>query len=187
MESRVDYTVSVSAALSQLKESARSTAATPSRTQAFVWIATATATGAIVMAMELTAFRLYAPYFGNSIYVWGSMISVVMLALAAGYSLGGWIADRWPTDTVLFLIVLGSGVYQLVIVFIQRAAMLKLWHMGDFAGPTLATVIIFAPPMAALAMTSPFVIRLLARMGHVGRSEERRVGKECRARWSPER
>lgn len=145
-----------------------SDAAPPSRARAVLWIGTATVTGAIVMAMELTAFRLYAPYFGNSIYVWGSMISVVMLALAAGYSLGGWIADRWPNDTVLYLIVLGSGVYQLVIVFIQRPAMLKLWHMGDFAGPTLATVIIFAPPMAALAMTSPFVIRLLARMGHVG-------------------
>lgn len=136
--------------------------------RAFLWIGTATATGAIVMAMELTAFRLYAPYFGNSIYVWGSMISVVMLALAAGYSLGGWIADRKPTETVLFLIVLGSGLYQLVIVFLIRAVLLKLFDKGDFAGPALATVIIFVPPMTALAMTSPFVIRLLARAGHVG-------------------
>src|SRR5579863_3759394 len=109
MESRVDYTGSVSTALSQLKESVSSTPGAPRRWQAFVWIATATATGAIVMAMELTAFRLYAPYFGNSIYVWGSMISVVMLALAIGYSLGGWIADRWPTDAVLYFLVLGSG------------------------------------------------------------------------------
>jgi spermidine synthase len=143
-------------------------AALPSSARAFLWIATATVTGAIVMAMELTAFRLYAPYFGNSIYVWGSMISVVMLALAAGYSLGGWIADTWPTDTVLYFIVLGSGVYQLLIVFVERAALLKLWHMGDFAGPALATVLIFGPPMTALAMTAPYVIQLLARTGHVG-------------------
>ena len=143
-------------------------AASPSSGRAFLWIGTATLTGAVVMAMELTAFRLYAPYFGNSIYVWGSMISVVMLALSAGYSLGGWIADRKPTDAVLFLIILGSGGYQLVIVFVQRSVMLKLWHMGDFAGPALATVIIFVPPMTGLAMTSPFVIRLLARTGHVG-------------------
>src|SRR5277367_5075031 len=45
---------------------------------------------------------------------------------------------------------------------------MKLWRMGDFVGPTLATVAIFGPPMLALAMTSPFVIRLLARTGHVG-------------------
>jgi len=149
-------------------ENAHFDAGSPSGGRAFLWIGTATLTGAVVMAMELTAFRLYAPYFGNSIYVWGSMISVVMLALSAGYSLGGWIADRKPTEVVLFLIILGSGVYQLVIVFVQRAVMLKLWQMGDFAGPALATVIIFVPPMTALAMTSPFVIRLLARTGHVG-------------------
>jgi len=150
------------------QENGTSDAAAPSSGRAFWWIGTATVTGAIVMAMELTAFRLYAPYFGNSIYVWGSMISVVMLALSAGYSLGGWIADSRPSDTVLYCIVLGSGVYQLLIVFLMRAVLLKLWQSGDFLGPVLATAIIFGPPMVALAMTSPFVIRLLARAGHVG-------------------
>jgi spermidine synthase len=140
----------------------------PSRGKAFLWIATAAVTGAVVMAMELTAFRLYAPYFGNSIYVWGSMISVVLLALAVGYGLGGWIADRMSSDTVLYSFILGSGLYQLGIVFVVRTVLLKLWQSGDFLGPVVATVIIFVPPMAALAMTLPFVIRLLVRGGHVG-------------------
>jgi spermidine synthase len=120
------------------------------------------------MAMELSAFRLYAPYFGNSIYVWGSMISVVMLALAVGYGLGGWIADRTTTDVVLYWAVLVSGLYQLAIVFALRALLMKIWRWGDFAGPVSATVVIFVLPMTALAMTSPYVIRLLARAGHVG-------------------
>jgi spermidine synthase len=141
---------------------------TPGRGIAFLWIATATLTGAIVMAMELTAFRLYAPYFGNSIYVWGSMISVVMLALSVGYALGGWAADRWPSDAVLYFVVLGSGLYQLGIVFVWRAVLMKVYLSGEFVGPVMATTIIFVPPMTALAMTSPFVIRLLARAGHVG-------------------
>lgn len=168
MESRVDYTGSVSTALSQLNESVRSTAPAPSRTQAFLWIATATATGAIVMAMELTAFRLYAPYFGNSIYVWGSMISVVMLALAIGYSLGGWLADRSQGAAPLYWIIFASGAYQLAIVFASRAILLKAFPWGYFVGTTVTTIVIFAPPMTALAMTSPYVIRLLARSGHVG-------------------
>ena len=150
------------------QENGPSDAAAPSGGRAFLWITTATVTGAIVMAMELTAFRLYAPFFGNSIYVWGSMISVVMLALAGGYGLGGWIADLWPRDTVLYFIVLSSGLYQLLIVFVVRPVLLKLWQSGNFLGPVLATLIIFAPPMLALAMTSPFVIRLLVRAGHVG-------------------
>lgn len=185
MESRVDYTRSVAATTSPNSESEEAPAkaspigfvraarndppvAEPSRATAFVWITTAVLTGAIVMAMELTAFRLYAPYFGNSIYVWGSMISVVMLALAVGYGLGGWIADRMATDSLLYLIVFGSGVYQLAIVFVMRAVLRKLWLWDDFAGPVAATAIIFGPPMTTLAMTSPFVVRLLARAGHVG-------------------
>jgi len=142
--------------------------AAPSRARAFAWIATAAATGAIVMAMELTAFRLYAPYFGNSIYVWGSMISVVMLALAVGYGLGGWLADRSNTDSGLYWVVFSSGVYQLAIVFVTRGLLLKLFPWGDFVGTVCATAVIFVPPMAALAITSPYVIRLLARAGHVG-------------------
>jgi spermidine synthase len=163
----------VSASESVSASSARGTrgearAQTPSRSRAVMWTATAAATGAIIMAMELTAFRLYAPYFGNSIYVWGSMISVVLLALAVGYSLGGLIADRATTDAVLYWIVLGSGVYQLGILFLWRATLMAIWTWGDFKGPVVATTVIFVPPMTALAMTSPFVIRLLARAGHIG-------------------
>lgn len=176
---RVDYTraVATTASSAGIKEENRDGASdvvgvtrapAPPRATAFLWLATAALTGAIVMAMELTAFRLYAPYFGNSIYVWGSLISVVMVALSAGYALGGWMADRWPSDVVLFFLVLGSGVYQLVIVFVMRAVLLKLWLWGEFAGPVSATLIIFGPPMTALAMCSPFVIRLLASAGHVG-------------------
>ena len=66
------------------------------RVRLALWFATPAFTGAIIMAQELVAFRLYAPYFGYSIYVWGSMISVVMAALAVGYTLGGWIARSQP-------------------------------------------------------------------------------------------
>jgi len=165
----VNYTGTVATVSSlETEVGAQVSVLAPSRARAVIWTATAAATGAIVMAMELTAFRLYAPFFGNSIYVWGSMISVVMLALAVGYSLGGWIADRSSTDSPLYWIVFASGVYQLAIVAFTRDLLFKMWHWGDFRGTAAATAVIFVPPMTALAMTSPFVIRLLARVGHVG-------------------
>ncbi len=120
------------------------------------------------MALELVAFRLYAPYFGYSIYVWGSMISVVMVALSGGYAFGGWLADRTHGDASLYAAILASGVYQLVILFVVRPLLRSLWQSGEFTGPVLAKFIIFAPPMTALAGTSPFIIRLVARSGHVG-------------------
>ena len=132
------------------------------------WLVTAILTGGIIMGLELVAFRLYAPYFGYSIYVWGSMISVVMVALSAGYVLGGWVADRSRTDVALYSIILLSGAYQLVILFVYRTILRGLWQSGEFAGTTLATLVIFVVPMTTLAATSPYVIRLLARSGHIG-------------------
>jgi spermidine synthase len=136
--------------------------------QPVLWLISATITGAIIMSLELSAFRLYAPYFGYSIYVWGSMISVVLAALAGGYALGGWLADRSQSGTVLYAVILGSGVYQLAIIFVVRSILRWLWQSGEFFGTAVASLIIFVPTMTALAVTGPFVIRLLARAGHIG-------------------
>ena len=45
--------------------------------------------GFVIMSLELLGGRLLAPYFGSSIYVWGSVITVFMLALSVGYLTGG--------------------------------------------------------------------------------------------------
>jgi predicted membrane-bound spermidine synthase len=133
-----------------------------------LWLVTPFFTGAVIMAQELVAFRLYAPYFGYSIYVWGSMISVVMAALAVGYALGGWIADRSRTDLPLYCLILASALYQLGVLFVVRALLRSLAHGVDFRGAIFGSLIIFAPPMTAMATAGPFLIRLLARAGRVG-------------------
>jgi len=140
------------------------------RARVVLWLVTAALTGAVIMGLELLGFRLYSPYLGYSIYVWGSMIAVVMAALAAGYGLGGWLADRSRNDTPLYLTILASGIYQLAIVYTADYLLRSLETAGVFTGTILASLIIFAPPMTALAGTSPFVIRLLARSGRVGSS-----------------
>ena len=47
--------------------------------------------GFVVMSFELLGGRMLAPWFGSGIYVWGSIITIFMTALAIGYLLGG----RW--------------------------------------------------------------------------------------------
>ncbi|UCE58954.1 MAG: fused MFS/spermidine synthase [Phycisphaerales bacterium] len=150
------------------KRESRIIPSTRRRTGVFLWLATATLAGAIVMGMEIAAFRLYAPYLGYSIYVWGTMISVVMGALALGYALGGWLADRSRSDKLLYALVLISAAYQLIIIFTVRSFLPALSELGDFLGTAVATLIVFAPPMAGLATVGPFVIRLLTRAGHAG-------------------
>ena len=53
--------------------------------------------GAVVMSLEILGSRLLAPFFGNTIFVWGSLIGVVLASLSLGYFLGGRIADIRPS------------------------------------------------------------------------------------------
>ena len=135
---------------------------------AVMWLTTAVLGGIIVMAMEIVAFRLYAPYLGYSIYVWGTMISMVMAALAIGYALGGRLADRSADDRPLYVVIMAGALYQLVIALTVRSFLPALAPLGDFAGTAVASLVIFAPPMACLATVSPYVIRLMTRTGHAG-------------------
>jgi len=141
-----------------------------------LWMATPFFTGAVVMAQELVAFRLYAPYFGYSIYVWGSMISVVMAALALGYAIGGWAADRSDGDVPLYGTVLGSAIYQVVILYVVSSLLRFFADMDESVGTALASLIVFGPPMTAMAMACPYLIRLQSRAGGVGLAAGRVYG-----------
>jgi len=86
-------------------------------------------TGAVGMSLEVAAFRLYAPYFGYSIFVWGGMIAGVMAAMAAGYYAGGWLADRHDTDAWLYGVIVFSSAYQFLMMLASRP--LLAWLSGS--------------------------------------------------------
>lgn len=142
----------------------------PPPAQRALWLVTAFVNGAIVMGLELVAFRLYAPWFGYSQYVWGAMIGVVMIALSAGYWLGGALADRSDRAAPLYGVTLASGTWQAAMLLALTPLMDWLATLGAIAGPLVASLIIFTPPMIGLAMTAPFVTRLLARTDAIGRT-----------------
>ena len=52
--------------------------------------------GVSVMAVELGASRLLAPYFSSSQIVWTIIIGTIMIAMALGNLYGGRAADKTP-------------------------------------------------------------------------------------------
>src|SRR6476646_4532725 len=62
--------------------------------------------GAASLGTEIAAARLLAPYFGASTIIWANTIATVLVALSAGYAIGGRLADRRGDLRGLSVIVL---------------------------------------------------------------------------------
>lgn len=121
--------------------------------------------GAAVMALELLGSRLLAPVFGNSIFVWGSLIGVVLSALSVGYYLGGRLADREPNLHTLSAVIFAAGILVVTLPALTPPvfdSIIKL-NLGERYSPLLATTLLLALPSILLGMVSPYAIRLAAR------------------------
>ena len=66
--------------------------------------------GAVVLIFEILGSRVMGPYVGTSVYVWTSLIGVILGSLSFGYWLGGKYADRNPQIKTLSLIILLGAV-----------------------------------------------------------------------------
>ena len=121
--------------------------------------------GADLMALEIVGSRMLAPYFGNSIFVWGSLISVVLAALSLGYWLGGIVADRWPRLPVLALLIAVPGILIALLPFaypgLNRG--IAASDIGARLGPLVSCLILFLVPSVFLGTISPFAVRLQAK------------------------
>src|SRR3954462_14046550 len=125
-------------------------------------------TGAIVMSFEMLGSRYLAPAFGAGIYTWASLISTVLAALCAGYFLGGYAADRYPSPTVLGATVAIGSIYMLLLpVFSEHVVQFFAWQVDDIRlGSLAAATAIMLFPVTFLGMYSPFAIRLLIQSKH---------------------
>jgi spermidine synthase len=132
---------------------------------AVVIYAVAFVTGAIVMSFEMLGSRYLNPYFGSGIYTWASLISTVLIALTAGYFLGGALADRTASPAVLALTVIIGSAYLLVLPSFAPAVLeFVLASIDDIrAGSLISSLALMFFPVAFLGMYSPFAIRLLLR------------------------
>jgi spermidine synthase len=133
---------------------------------------TAFVTGAVVMALEILGSRLLAPVFGNSLFVWGALIGVILAAMSTGYASGGWLADRHHGGTVLAWLLLASGAWTFLLAWGGQPVMLKVssWIQDPRWGPCLAASVLLAPPAFGLSGALPALLRLsIADLGHLGR------------------
>ena len=122
--------------------------------------------GAATMAVEMSASRLLAPYFGDSLPVWGLLIGLLLAYLAIGYALGGRLADRHPHASLLYRLAAWSGFLIGLVPHLSRpilrfaALAFARYQAGAVLGSLLGVLALFAAPVVLLGCIAPFAVRL---------------------------
>jgi len=119
-------------------------------------------TGAVVMALELVGSRIVAPYLGTSIYVWTSLIGIILASLSLGYYWGGRLADKKPEYKTFSLLILSSAFLVGIISLIKTPVLVSISKfVPDIRlAAVLAATFLFAPASTLLCTISPYAIML---------------------------
>ena len=134
-------------------------------------ILTAALCGALVMVIEVLGSRVIGPFFGVSLFVWTSLITVTLVALAAGYAAGGWLADRKSSPDYLYSIILGAGLLTAATPLFKAAALKACLPLGLRFGSLASAFLLFGPALFLLGCVSPYLVRIAAReMKNIGRT-----------------
>lgn len=123
--------------------------------------ATVFITGAAVLIIEVAGVRILSPYFGTSLIVLSSVLTVILGALSLGYIIGGKLSDAYPTHTKLFQIITAAGVTTLLTELLS--IILLEQHSAVFShvlGPLIISIGIFFVPSFLLGTVSPYVVTL---------------------------
>jgi len=120
-------------------------------------------TGASILVLEILGTRIINPFYGATIFVWTSLITITMGALAVGYFVGGKIIDKNPKISLLSKTMFLAGVFFLIPMKIDQLVLPATDKFGLKYGPLVASFLLFFIPLMLLGMISPMAIRLITK------------------------
>lgn len=128
-----------------------------------VVVCVAFVSGFCIMTVEMLGARIMAPYFGGSISVWGSLITVFMLALSVGYLVGGRLSTRNPNPKTFAYFFIGAAISSIPIIVFADVIMRPIFLAVEDPryGSLLASVFLYFIPTSILGMISPYSVRLM--------------------------
>lgn len=123
--------------------------------------------GMSVMAVELGASRLLAPYFSSSQIVWTIIIGTIMIAMALGNIYGGRAADKNPNPDRLYARVAVAAVWIAAIPVVGKYLILGISALLVFTvnrnflilAAFAACMVIFVFPLFLLGTVTPSLVK----------------------------
>ena len=123
--------------------------------------------GMSVMAVELGASRLLAPYFSSSQIVWTIIIGTIMIAMALGNIYGGRTADRTPNPDKLYGRILIAAIWIALIPVVGKYIVIGISALFIFTVSNNFLIIaafadcmvIFVFPLFLLGTVTPSLVK----------------------------
>lgn len=123
--------------------------------------------GMSVMAVELGASRLLAPYFSSSQIVWTIIIGTIMIAMALGNIYGGRAADKNPDPDKLYQRMVIAAVWIAAIPVVGKYVILAISALLIFTVSSnfliwaafFACMVIFVFPLFLLGTVTPSLVK----------------------------
>ena len=107
-------------------------------------------TGAVVLSLELLASRILTPFFGVSLYIWTSILSITLIFLALGYQFGGWITSKISSEyyeELFILIPFISSVFILISTIAYPVFLPSLINLNLLLGSFIGSLILLSVPL----------------------------------------
>ena len=123
--------------------------------------------GMSVMAVELGASRLLAPYFSSSQIVWTIIIGTIMIAMALGNLYGGKKADKDPNPDKLYGRIIIAAIWiaaipvvgKYIIIGISGILILAVNSNFLIMAGFIACMVIFVFPLFLLGTVTPSLVK----------------------------
>ena len=123
--------------------------------------------GMSVMAVELGASRLLAPYFSSSQIVWTIIIGTIMIAMALGNIYGGRKADKDPNPDKLYGRIIIAAIWIAAIPVLGKYLILGISALLIFTvsnnfliiAALIACLVIFVFPLFLLGTVTPSLVK----------------------------
>lgn len=118
--------------------------------------------GAVVMVFELVGSRVLGPYFGTSLFIWTSLIGIILGSLSLGYYVGGKVADKKADQNSLSVVVLFAAISIFLVILIKDNALVFFReNISDIRFSSIvASLVLFSPTSILLGMVSPYAAKL---------------------------
>jgi predicted membrane-bound spermidine synthase len=117
--------------------------------------------GFSTMSLEITGSRILAPYLGNSIVVWTSIIGIILTSLSVGYYKGGRLSDQSPTLNKYSRLILFSSFFMLTIPLIRNTILPTISELFDLVPASIiSSIVIFTPVNLLLGAVFPYSMKL---------------------------